>query len=76
MEKINEDENDGKKPPGPDVDSLSGMSDWGQVIEDLTTGKHGDVLLSDVEVKSNGDFEQNFTRMQIIGHKECFQPNT
>jgi hypothetical protein len=29
------------------------MTDWGQIIEDLTTGLHGDVLLSEVEVKGS-----------------------
>ena len=66
MEKINEDENS-KKPPSPEVDILSGMAEWGQIIEDLTTGLHGDVLLSEVDVKQNGEYVQNFTRMQIIG---------
>ena len=51
LEKIHEDEETSKKPPGPEVDALSGMADWGQIIEDLTTGLHGDVLLSEVEVK-------------------------
>jgi len=68
LEKINEDETGGSK-PSPEVDSLSGMTDWGQIIEDLTTGLHGDVLLSEVDVKGSGEFQQNFTRMQIIGHK-------
>ena len=51
LEKIHEDEETSKKPPGPEVDALSGMADWGQIIEDLTTGLHGDVLLSEIEVK-------------------------
>ena len=28
---------------------------------------HGDVLLSEVDVKQSGEYVQNFTRMQIIG---------
>ena len=47
LAKINEDEEIAKKPPSPEVDVLSGMADWGQIIEDLTTGLHGDVLLSE-----------------------------
>ena len=43
------------------------MAEWGQIIEDLTTGLHGDVLLSEVDVKQSGEYVQNFTRMQIIG---------
>ena len=49
------------------MDGLSGMAEWGQIIEDLTTGLHGDVLLSEVDVKQSGEYVQNFTRMQIIG---------
>ena len=48
------------------VDGLSGMGDWGQIIEDLTTGLHGDVLLSEVDVKNNGDVFQNFCRMKAL----------
>ena len=68
LQRINDDESGATK-PAPEVDALSGMTDWGQIIEDLTTGLHGDVLLSEIEVKSNGEFRQNFSRMQIIGHK-------
>jgi len=68
LEKINEDENS-KKPPSPEVDDLFGMAEWGQIIEDLTTGLHGDVLLSEVGVKQSGEYVQHFSRMQTIGHK-------
>ena len=64
LEKINDDENS-KKPPSPD--GLSGMAEWGQIIEDLTTCLNGEVLLSEVDVKQSGEYVQNFTRMQIIG---------
>ena len=71
LTKINEDENTVSK-SSPEVDALSGMRDWGQIIEDLTTGLHGDVLLSEVDVKNNGDVFQNFCRMQIIGRIRNF----
>ena len=49
LEKLQAYEKTSKKPPGPEIDALSGMADWGQIIEDSTTGFHGDVLLSEVE---------------------------
>ena len=51
LEKLQKYEKTPKKPSGPEIDALSGMADWGQIIEDSTTGFHGDVLLSEVEVK-------------------------
>ena len=68
VEKIAFDESETRK-AHPEVDGLSEMADWGQIIEDLTTGLHGDVLLAKVEAKSDGTAVESFTRMQIIGHK-------
>ncbi|CAG5106021.1 Oidioi.mRNA.OKI2018_I69.chr1.g2646.t1.cds [Oikopleura dioica] len=68
VDKIMIDESETKK-AHPEVDGLSEMADWGQIIEDLTTGLHGDVLLAKVEAKPDGSAVESFTRMQIIGHK-------